>query len=185
MLLIAQLMWAVLLLYWLAASFSQKPTKKQEGAGRRIYQAFFALAAVLMVIRRLPFPFLDHLVFPRPYGWRIAGLLLNALGIGYALWARTLLGRNWSGRITIKEEHSLITRGPYRITRHPIYAGILWGIFGYALLEGTWNACLVVLLLLVGLLIKIHQEEQFLQEAFGEQYHRYARRVKRLVPFLW
>ena len=53
------------------------------------------------------------------------GLLMVVAGLAFAVWARVHLGRNWSGTVTVKENHELIRSGPYAIVRHPIYTGLL------------------------------------------------------------
>ena len=55
-----------------------------------------------------------------------------AAGIAFAVWARHYLGRNWSGTVTVKQDHELIRSGPYRLVRHPIYTGLLLAILGTA-----------------------------------------------------
>ncbi len=64
------------------------------------------------------------------------GMGLTAVGIAFALWARLWIGRNWSGTITIKDQHELIQRGPYSLVRHPIYTGLLLAFLGTALVHG-------------------------------------------------
>jgi len=63
-----------------------------------------------------------------------------AAGLLFSVWARRYLGRNWSRAVTIKKDHELITSGPYSLVRHPIYTGLLVGLFGCALAVGEWRA---------------------------------------------
>ncbi len=70
----------------------------------------------------------------------IIGLILTALGIAFAFWARYSLGQNWSSKVTIKVEHELIRNGPYAYVRHPIYTGILLALVGTALAIAEWRA---------------------------------------------
>lgn len=68
------------------------------------------------------------------------GLLMVICGLAFAVWARIHLGRNWSGTVTVKEDHELIRSGPYGIVRHPIYTGLLLAIAGTAIVFGEWRA---------------------------------------------
>ena len=63
------------------------------------------------------------------------GLALTALGIGICIWARLSLGANWSGIVTLKQDHELVRKGLYRWIRHPIYTGILVGFIGTAMIK--------------------------------------------------
>jgi protein-S-isoprenylcysteine O-methyltransferase Ste14 len=92
------------------------------------------------------------------------------------------LGSNWSGRITIKENHELVQSGPYRITRNPIYSGFLLAFCGCSMTLGLLKGYLGIPLLLVCLLLKISKEEFFMQEVFGEKWQNYRLKVKRLIP---
>ncbi|MDE2051140.1 MAG: isoprenylcysteine carboxylmethyltransferase family protein [Gammaproteobacteria bacterium] len=106
------------------------------------------------------------------------------LGCSFAIWARVALGSNWSGRPTVKAGHELVVSGPYALTRHPIYTGILIAAFGTALADLQWRRALGVLLVTLALLVKIRQEERLMIEAFPESYPGYQRRVKALIPRL-
>jgi protein-S-isoprenylcysteine O-methyltransferase Ste14 len=107
---------------------------------------------------------------------------LTIAGCLFAIWARITLGANWSGRATVKAGHELITAGPYALARHPIYTGLLTACIGTAIGYGE-RRCLVGLLLIVlGFVIKMGQEERLMLETFPDAYAAYRRRVKALVP---
>ena len=95
-------------------------------------------------------------------GW--AGAALVAIGLGFAGWARFHLGRLWSGRVTLKEDHAIIRTGPYGIVRHPIYTGLVLALVGTGLAQGTVPALAGLVLIVIGLLIKIRQEERLLTD---------------------
>jgi protein-S-isoprenylcysteine O-methyltransferase Ste14 len=102
----------------------------------------------------------------------------------FTLWARWTLGKMWSSVPALREKHELHTDGPYRVTRHPIYTGILGMLFGSALVGGSGGVVLALLLFGGVFLMRIRREEQLMLQTFGEQYVRYQRRVPRLVPFV-
>ena len=98
--------------------------------------------------------------------------------------ARRWLGRNWSGTVTVKHDHELVTGGPYGIVRHPIYTGLLGGFIGSAIALGEWRGLVAVVLVLIAFMRKIRLEERWMQERFGDAYRRYRQRVPALVPGL-
>lgn len=101
----------------------------------------------------------------------------------FSVWARVQLGGNWSGIVTIKQDHELIVRGPYAIVRHPIYTGLLVALIGSAMALGEWRGVLAVLIAYWALWRKLRVEERWMAERFGEQYEAYRRRIPALVPF--
>ncbi len=112
-----------------------------------------------------------------------AGVVLCAAGIASAVWARIYLGRNWGMPMTLREGHALVTAGPYRWVRHPIYGGILAALLGSALALG---AAWLLLLALFGIYFvygaKI--EEKAMLEQFPDEYPAYLKRTKMFVPFV-
>ena len=111
-----------------------------------------------------------------------AATLIIAIGLLFAVWARIHLGRNWSGSVTIKQEHELITSGPYAIVRHPIYTGLLLALIGTAMARAEWRGLLAVLIATAALWRKFRVEERWMTEQFGQQYKAYGARVPALVP---
>jgi len=120
-------------------------------------------------------------------GTDVAWLLVvvTLLGFAFAWWARITLGRLWSSGVTVKADHDMITAGPYRLVRHPIYSGILLSVIATAVLFGTTAAAVGAVAIICGLYVKARIEEQFLRSELGdERYASYARRVPMLVPFM-
>jgi protein-S-isoprenylcysteine O-methyltransferase Ste14 len=114
------------------------------------------------------------------------GVLLCLLGVGFAIWSRYTLGKNWSGIIvTQKENHDLIKTGPYTIVRHPIYLGFIVAMFGFALTIGNITSYVAVVLEIVTLLMRIFIEEKLMNQIFSNSYQVYSLRTKRLIPFVW
>ncbi len=129
-------------------------------------------------------PPLNWLLVPRtePSTW--IGALLCIIGLFFAIWARVILGTNWSGVITLKEGHELIERGPYRIVRHPIYTGILVMFAGTAIAMGHLGGFLGLLLVFLSFWLKLKREEDLMLKHFPDKYAEYQRRVRRIIPFL-
>lgn len=102
-----------------------------------------------------------------------------------AITARRTLARNWSGAVALKEDHELITAGLYQYIRHPIYTGMLLMILGTALSFATLGACMGFLIILMGVLLKLKQEEALLTKHFAQDYLSYKKRTRTLIPFIW
>lgn len=119
-----------------------------------------------------------------PDAVRVVGAVVLVAATGFAVWARLVLGTMWSSYPVAKEGHVLRTDGPYAITRHPIYTGLLGMLLGteLALDFGAWLYVLV--LVAVYFVLKIRSEEQLMREAFPGEYDEYRRRVPQLIPGL-
>jgi protein-S-isoprenylcysteine O-methyltransferase len=113
------------------------------------------------------------------------GLGITVAGCGFAVWARFRLGSNWSGTVTVKQDHELIRSGPYAIVRHPIYAGLLVGLVGTTLALGEVRGLLGLALAFVHWILKAQTEERFLVDQFGSAYLSYRSEVKQLIPFVF
>jgi protein-S-isoprenylcysteine O-methyltransferase Ste14 len=122
--------------------------------------------------------------FP-PIPWLMwLGAAVTFAGLLFAIWARLYLGKNWSGLVTVKEEHELIRTGPYHFVRHPIYSGILLALIGTTLCKRNLLGFLGVALVWLGLWLKCRLEERFMVETFGARYEEYRRSTGALLPRL-
>jgi protein-S-isoprenylcysteine O-methyltransferase Ste14 len=170
--------------WWLPVFTAARTIQRQSLASRLRHSLLMALGAALILFHPRPLAALFRPIFVEaiPIIW--AGLVLTALGLGYSVWARVYLGRFWSAAVTLKEEHQLIRGGPYGTTRHPIYTGLLLALFGTALARGTWGDLLGLVLIVIGLMIKIRQEERLLTGHFGAAYDTYRADVPMLIPLV-
>jgi protein-S-isoprenylcysteine O-methyltransferase Ste14 len=181
-----KMMWLMIALYWLISAISVKRNiKRQSGWQRSIYILCVLLAFSLLFSDYFKVSFFNQIILPQSQLWKIAGLILCAAGLLFSLIARIWLGSNWSGRITIKENHELVQSGPYRITRNPIYTGFLLAFCGCSMSLGLLRGYLGILLLVICLLMKISKEESFMLEVFGDKWKSYKSRVKRLIPVIY
>jgi len=111
------------------------------------------------------------------------GTLVFACGIALAVWARLHLGRNWGMPMTQRAEPELVTSGPYRFVRHPIYTGLLTAMLGTALVDNLLG--LIVVAVLVAYFYYCGTiEERNLTATFPTAYPEYRSRTKMLIPFL-
>jgi protein-S-isoprenylcysteine O-methyltransferase Ste14 len=171
--------WAAFWLYWIVAAFSMKRGRVAWSHELRIR---LLIAVVVVVFIRLGL-FRGYGVDSDPLRAGI-GLVLFALGLGLAVWARLHLGRNWGTPMTQKDEPELVTSGPYHLVRHPIYSGILIAGVGTAVaLNWLWLAA--VLLAGIYFVYSVTVEERFLTEQFPDAYPAYRRSTRMLIPFVF
>jgi protein-S-isoprenylcysteine O-methyltransferase Ste14 len=177
------LAWYVFAAYWAITFLGVKPTKTSEKIADRLQTivpmvvAFELLFSDVLGIGPLRLRFLPS----RPW-ISLMGICLTYIGVALAVWARFCLGRYWSARVTLKEDHRLIRSGPYAYVRHPIYTGMLVAATGTALVMGEWRGVLAVSLILVAHTRKAAREEALLTTEFGAEYSQYRRRTGGLFP---
>jgi protein-S-isoprenylcysteine O-methyltransferase Ste14 len=113
----------------------------------------------------------------------VVGVILLLSGLGLAVWARIYLGRNWGMPMTHKDEPELVTSGPYRLVRHPIYSGILLAILGTSL---ATNLYLLIAVAVIGVyfIYSAKVEEKIMTSSFPKSYPSYKMRTKMLIPFV-
>jgi protein-S-isoprenylcysteine O-methyltransferase Ste14 len=173
------IVWAVFWIGWLAASIGAKPGRMRwrQFAGGRI----LVVLVVLLLVRIRVFH--GHTATADPWLQGI-GLALFVLGLALAVWARVFIGRNWGMPMTRKADPELVTNGPYRFVRHPIYSGIIFATLGTALAVSLY--WLVALVLIGGYFIfSAVTEERDMAERFPEAYPEYKRSSKMLIPFVF
>jgi protein-S-isoprenylcysteine O-methyltransferase Ste14 len=168
--------WVVFALYWFGSAFAAKEAK---GSRRRIPLNGITTLAVVLLLRFLGG---GRLAVHSPVLGTI-GLLLCVAGLAVAVWARVHLGRNWGMPMTEKAEPELVTSGPYRLVRHPIYSGLLLAVLGTALVTDLLGLAIVAVMTgyfyyCAGI------EEKNLTATFPVAYPAYRARTKKLIPFL-
>jgi protein-S-isoprenylcysteine O-methyltransferase Ste14 len=178
-------LWVTWCVYWLIAARDVKPTRRKESVASRAWHVIpLAVAMMLIAIPTLPGGFLPGRILPATRFVFFTGAVFVAAGLAFSVWARTYLGRNWSGSVTLKTDHELIRRGPYRLVRHPIYTGLLVAIVGLAIVRGEWRGVVAVAIAAVALWRKLRLEERWLGETFGDAYAKYRAEVSALIPFV-
>jgi protein-S-isoprenylcysteine O-methyltransferase Ste14 len=168
--------WLVFWIYWLA---SASTSKESVPGGWRSRLTGVSVVAVFVIAGVL-----------RSGGLAVHSVVLAAIGaavfacgITLAVWARVHLGRNWGMPMTQRAEPELITSGPYRFVRHPIYTGLLTAMLGTVLVNNLLG--LVVVAVLIGYFYYCGTvEERNLTATFPKAYPEYRSRTKMIIPFL-
>jgi protein-S-isoprenylcysteine O-methyltransferase Ste14 len=123
---------------------------------------------------------------PVPAGLRWAALAVAALGVPpFVYWAQQSLGKNVTTTVITKKNHQLVTGGPYRYIRHPLYTAGLAFFVAMSVAAGSWFLLLAILTTFALLLVRTPKEEAKLLERFGDDYREYMKRTGRYIPRLW
>jgi len=114
-----------------------------------------------------------------------SGSLLAVAGVALVLRSRAELGPAWSFVPKADQGTELVTTGPYRLVRHPIYLGLALLVMGEALAFASWPALMIVLFGIVPTFVwRARAEEKLLRRTFGERYVLYQQRAKMLIPYV-
>jgi protein-S-isoprenylcysteine O-methyltransferase Ste14 len=168
--------WAVFWIGWLIAAVGAK--RSVSSTSRFRWPGLLALAAFALV--RL---FNTGTLAVSSPVVQVVGLILFASGLGLAVWARLYLGRNWGMPMTERAEPELVTSGPYRFVRHPIYSGLLLALLGTAL---ATNLYWLIALAILGAYFTYSAsvEERLMMTSFPREYASYKAHTKMLIPLV-
>ena len=171
--------WVAFWIYWLAASVGVKAGQTRATRSVAIRVAIFLL--VLLLLRAGGFK--GHTTTKDPWLQGI-GLAVFLLGLALAVWARVYLGRNWGMPMTQKVDPELVTTGPYRSVRHPIYSGIILAMIGTTIAVSLY--WLVAVVVVGGYFVySAFTEERLMAGLFPDSYPAYKRSTKMLIPFIF
>lgn len=130
-------------------------------------------------------PWLSRFDLTMPTWARLIGAVGFAMAIALYGWTHKTLDGNWSNVLEIRENHKLITAGPYRHVRHPMYTAFwLWVIFQGPLLSNAAVWLVGIVTWAITYCLRVADEEQMMIEQFGRQYEQYMRKTGRLWPKL-
>jgi protein-S-isoprenylcysteine O-methyltransferase Ste14 len=168
--------WILFWIYWLASAVGVKQGTRSR---RRLPLTGLTALSVVLLVRVFRG---GSLAVHSPIIAAI-GTVLFVSGIALAIWARVHLGRNWGMPMTKKAEPELITSGPYRFVRHPIYSGLLLALLGTALVT---NLLGLIITAILGVYFNYSAtvEEKDLTEIFPTAYPAYRSRTRMLIPFV-
>src|SRR5581483_197593 len=168
--------WTVFIVYWAISAFNVKQDIRGSWWQRMGWARIVVIAIVLAWLSRdRSFGHYTHFIdiwqpMTTP-ALATIGVALCVIGTALAIWARVHLGRNWSPIPTLKQEHELVTSGPYQLIRHPIYTGIILSALGSGLVLPFW---LVILIIIVAMFVwRVYREEALMLKQFPNQYPAY------------
>jgi protein-S-isoprenylcysteine O-methyltransferase Ste14 len=167
-----------------------RPTGHQTGAAHQVLRTRYLVIATLL------FLFLGFILWrPLPIqlptllqlGVSIFGAVIFLACLGLYLWGLRTLGENYNASsgfgVRLHQAHRLVTDGPYSYIRHPIYLAVILVGWGGLLLYRTWTM-LIFAIIMHGLIVRAHREDQALSQAFGRQWELYKKRVPAWIPHM-
>jgi protein-S-isoprenylcysteine O-methyltransferase Ste14 len=176
-----------LLLCWLLWSFAFTKPRQQAKGQKKAVRAPASRWGIFLV----GLGFACSWMYVKPKGFEkadwslVVSMILAPCSVWLAYAATRQLGKQWRYEAALSEDHELITSGPYRRLRHPIYASML-GMLVATLLAWTWWPMLIASLVffLAGTEIRVHAEERLLESRFPAEYAAYRQRTRAYIPFL-
>ncbi len=168
---------------WIYNFFHAPPVARRSRFQPAWILGLIAIVVVTILFFLLPPQFWAFITFAASW-LRMLGAICLIISTAFAIWAYITLGTMWSFLDDIRVGHQLRTKGPYSITRHPMYTGTLGMLLGSAFMSGLSNWAVYFLVWLIIDLVKIPSEERLLKETFGEQYIQYQQQVPQLIPGL-
>ena len=168
----------------LGQAFHVRRGAKVAGVGAEIvFRAMFFAAVLLWPIGRAVVPAADL----GAGAWLfVLGMVLWWLGLLLRWWSFVSLGTYFTVTVRTSEDQDVVTRGPYRVLRHPSYTGLLLAFAGGGLVVANWvSAAGALLVLLIALVHRLRLEERAVNDALGERYRQFAARRARLIPYVW
>jgi protein-S-isoprenylcysteine O-methyltransferase Ste14 len=170
------LAWIVFWIYWLVSASTSKESVRSGWRTRLAGVSAVGVFLIAVVLRGGSLAVHSVIL-------EAIGAVLFACGIALAIWARVHLGSNWGMPTTQRAEPELVTSGPYRFVRHPIYSGLLTAMLGTALVDNVLGLIVVAVLVAYFYYCGI-VEERNLTATFPKAYPEYKSRTKMLIPFL-
>lgn len=156
---------------------------EREGWWYAVVRAIGSLSLIaFLVLLAINPPWLDVLLVPLPDWLRWTGIALGVVSFVLYAWSQATLGKAWSPHLQMRDEHHLVTTGPYARIRHPIYLALIGFLTGIALVTANWFFIALLVVSIVVLALRIPKEEQMMIEDFGEEYKAYMQRTGSLLP---
>ena len=174
-------LWVLFWLVWLAAALTAKRTaqsRMRQFVGLRV-----ALFVIVILVSRSGAFKSHHSIVSNPTLQGI-GMGLFLAGLGLALWARVYLGRNWGTPMSEKVDAELVTTGPYRYIRNPIYSGLILAAIGTAVAV-SWYWGFAVVFMGAYFIYSATVEGRTMERLFPNDYPAYKRSTKMLIPFIF
>lgn len=156
----------------------------KEGKSNQIVRALIGFPFILGLFAYMFYPpLLNWAAFSLPAWAQWTGVGLSVVSLALLVWIQRSLGHNFNTTLHIREEHTLVTHGPYNWVRHPMYTTLVLFEVSLLLLTANWFIGGVLLIAqIIVILARVNNEERVLLEKFGEQYRQYMQRAGRFLP---
>ena len=174
--------WLAFSVFWLVTALRTKRVQQRESLAGRLRTFGAEAVGYIVLFWGADWPGLSARLLPRSPICDVLSIAAALGGLAVAIWARVTLSGNWSASITLKTDHELIERGPYRWVRHPIYTGILLLAAANMFVFGRRASVLGLLLLILAYWRKWRIEERLMISHFGARYVSYRKRSGAVVP---
>ena len=189
---IAHITFSAVIVCWFAFAavflLRKRPPKAAESRRDRasFWGIFLQACGYAVVWFQMPHSSYLRMVLPSASAEIALGILTVVLAVAsvwLVTWAVRTLGKQWAVAARLVEGHRLITHGPYRFVRNPIYTGMLGMLLATGLALHHWvRLILGTALFAVGMAIRVRSEEKLLRSAFGQEFDEYAQRVHAVLP---
>jgi len=176
--------WLLFAAFWFVAALGSKKSSRTEAFGERLVHIMFMIVGFVLLYDSAPayVDWLNRSFVPDKLWVAWLGAMATFMGVLFAIWARTTIGKEWSAEIQIKVGHQLIRSGPYAHIRHPIYTGILLAVAGTALAIGEYRGLVAFAIMSIGFARKAKKEESFLAAQFGPAFEEHRRQTGFFLP---
>jgi protein-S-isoprenylcysteine O-methyltransferase Ste14 len=188
----AILFWIAFSLWWIPETVGAFLQHAKAGDQTKVQDGGSYLVVMVLLFGSLGLAFLFVDILPRAMiTWNqipvfFVGIALMLVGIAFRWYAIWTLGRFFTRNVAIHADQKVVQNGPYRLMRHPAYAGTILAMLGLGLAMTNWVSILVLgICNLLGHLYRIHVEEESLRTNLGLPYVTYMQRTKRLIPFVY
>jgi protein-S-isoprenylcysteine O-methyltransferase Ste14 len=182
-------LWVMRVYFMIRVRQAGEPRTPDRNAIRREGRGLFAARTVhliffgaILVLYAYDSPWLRTLSIPLPDWLRWAGIALGLVGLGLWTCTQSVLGKEWSPQLQLREQHRLVTGGPYTWMRHPMYTSMFCVGIALGLLTANWCFVLFAVAMIAGFVLRAPREERMMLQAFGEEYRVYMQRTGRFFP---
>ncbi|MCA0171444.1 methyltransferase family protein [Bacillus sp. RAR_GA_16] len=184
---IVDVLFVLLSALWIGEFLMKRGKKNAESSSSEKRSFVWILCTIsLAIVSSIIFSHFHLFVFNETLFTQLLGLILYGCGIGLRYWGIKELGRFFSRNVIVERKVDLVSSGPYRLLRHPLYTGLLLTLIGLPIYIGTWGGIVLSFLLLVpALLYRIRIEERMLYASVGETYYEWGKERYRLLPFIY
>jgi protein-S-isoprenylcysteine O-methyltransferase Ste14 len=159
---------------------------QREGGGAVLLlrMVVFLVLIAFLVMYIIGMAWIEVFFFSLPAWLRWIGFVLGLLSLLFWTWTQVVLDTRWSAQLQLRNDHHLVTDGPYTHIRHPLYSAMFAWTISLVLLTANWIFVALAFLSIAGTLVRVPREEKMMIEAFGEEYKAYMRRTGRFFPKL-